>query len=139
MTSVAVSFAWRPAGYVTLDANQLLVFPRVGNIPGVYLFVLDHPDTGLAVYIGEADMIDRRWQRYRKPGVKQSTNMRLGPMFVETIRVGGTVGVHVATEVAVTVNEIPASTDLRWKPTRLLAENAALLEAQAAGRTLLNR
>lgn len=139
MTAAAVSFSWQPAGYVALDANQLLVFPRAGQVPGIYQFAIDHPATGPAVYIGEADKFDQRWQRFRTPGMKPSTNMRLGPLLVDTIRAGGTVAVHVATAVAVTINGDPATSDLRWKPTRLLAENAALLEAQSAGRMLLNR
>lgn len=139
MTSVAVNFGWRSAGAVTLDPAGSLLFPKVGQVPGIYRFNLSDPRTGYSAYIGETDRVDRRFNGYRNPGPSQATNLRVNPLLVGTLRLGGTVTIELAGSVTMTINGVPAAVDLSWKPTRLIVENAALLEARAQGVVLHNR
>jgi hypothetical protein len=134
-----MSFDWRTAGHLGLDEQRLIVFPRVGAVPGVYRFVIDHPMHGRAVYIGEAADLDRRWRSYRLPGAGQNTNQRVAPVLADCIHAGGPVRVDIATAVSIWIERTPWTGDLTVRSTRLLAENAAITEARTSGARLLNR
>lgn len=78
--SVTVSWDWRVCGQVTL-VGEKLVFPRAPNAAGVYrLTFQDDRGRQTGVYVGEADLLLRRFQQYRTPGVSQQTNLRLNPV-----------------------------------------------------------
>ena len=130
---VRVQFQWHDAGIVTLDAFGKLTFPRVEAVPGLYQMVLP----GVAgptpqVYIGETDNLRRRLHtNYRTPGAAQATSLRINALLIGHLNIGGTIELAVATEATVWLNNTAQPLDLTRKAARLLAENAALVLAQA--------
>jgi hypothetical protein len=138
--TVTVAWEWRPCGLVTL-AEGKLVFPRVPNAAGVYrLTFQDDCGQQSGVYVGEADLLPRRFQQYRTPGASQQTNLRLNPVMVSTLATGG----RVAIEIAITAHLRSADgsavpLDLTWKAARVLVERAAEVAERAAGAVVLNK
>jgi hypothetical protein len=95
--SVTVTWDWLPCGNVELVGGKLH-FPRVPAAPGVYRMTF-HDDRGqlVGVYVGEADLLSRRLQHYRTPGLSQQTNIRLNLDMVNTLAAGGHIRLVVAT------------------------------------------
>jgi hypothetical protein len=89
--------------------------------------------TPTRVYIGESDNLRRRLSgNYRNPGSDQQTNQRVNALFREQLGAGGTVTLAVATAATLWLSEVEQPLDLKRNAGRLLAENAALVPAQAA-------
>jgi hypothetical protein len=130
---VRVSFAWRPAGTISLEDSGRLRFPVLPASPGLYRITLTaRPDEVRPhVYVGESDNLRRRASHYRNPGPTQQTNIRLNRMLRSHLEGGGIVSLDVATEVFVGVAAVPL--DLRASAARRLAENAAVVGIALAG------
>jgi hypothetical protein len=138
--SVTVAWDWQPCGLVTL-AEGKLAFPRVPSAAGVYrLTFQDDCGRQSGVYVGEADLLHRRFQHYRTPGASQQTNLRLNPVMVSTLAAGG----RIAVEVGVAARLMGADgsavpLDLTWKSARVLVERAAEVAERTAGVLVLNK
>jgi hypothetical protein len=136
--AAVVWFDWDQVGAITLDANGKLAFPRpVPARPGVYRFTLAQgSERGRPlVYIGEADQLQRRLAHYRNPGPSQRTNIRINELLYTHLRYGSSAQLALATKVHVqtAAGRMEQVLDLSVKAARLLAENAALVQAQAEG------
>lgn len=135
VTEAVVRVGWLDAGAVSIEGGK----PMTAGLPvepGLYRFSFVGGEGAVdAVYVGETDNLARRMGQYRNPGSDQRTNLRLRDLIVDHLGSGGRITLVVATEVA--INDSPA--DLRERPVRLLAENAALVDLAADGFTILNR
>lgn len=131
--SVSVRVTWRMAGQITLDAQELPLFPPLPGLPGLYRYDFGLDEHGIRTYyIGESQDLARRARNYR--GAKtdrttQRTSRRIHTEVVGHLMTGGTISFAIATEVAIDGATAP---DLRLKSARRLAENAAVLIAQQA-------
>ncbi|HEY3355360.1 MAG TPA: hypothetical protein VGQ83_19075 [Polyangia bacterium] len=126
MTTLAVTFYWRQAGRVALDARGGLVFPSLPAVPGLYRFWIES-DPRPGVYIGEASDLRRRMQHYRTPGPSQTTNVRLNMLLKDAIGGGSVVSVWILTEAEMRLDaEEPQPLDLNRRNGRLIAEQAAI-------------
>lgn len=138
--SITVAWDWQPCGLVTLAEGKLL-FPRAPSTPGVYrLTFQDDRGQDAGVYVGEADLLRRRFQQYRTPGPSQQTNLRLNPFMVNTLATGGRIAVEVAVAARFTSadgSEIPL--DLTWKAARVLVERASEVTERITGAVVLNK
>jgi|SRR6185437_15790675 len=133
-----VSFEWTSLGRVRIDDGGRLAFPRASARPGVYVLAFDREE-GRAVYIGETDQIDRRFQHYRTPGPSQSTNIRLNALMREGLLAGSGVSVSTLSDSAIIrINGRAQAVNLSNAVQRILLENAALLVAHTDGATVLN-
>ncbi len=132
MPSVLVDFVWTPLGRVVLDATGL-VFPRATAEPGLYRFACANE-----VYVGEAEILNRRMLHYRTPGARQPTNLRMNAWMRERLGAGLMIELATATTVRVEIDGATRAADLRRKEERVAAEHAALLAEFATGRTVLN-
>lgn len=134
---VALRFRWRLIGDLRRDAAGKLVFPLAGNGPGVYRLEVDHAHDG--VYFGEATELDRRFARYRNPGPRQPTNVRLNEVLVGALRDGGSCRLSVAEILTFQTDSGEPSLDLRLKAARVLVESCAIVLARNEGiRAVLN-
>ena len=135
-----MAWDWQPCGLVTL-AEGKLVFPRVPNAAGVYrLTFQDDCGRPSGVYVGEADLLSRRFRHYRTPGPSQQTNLRLNPVMVNTLAAGGRIAVEVAVAAGLTgADGSAAPLDLTWKAARVLVERAAEVAERIAGALVLNK
>src|SRR5262245_55538900 len=136
--AAAVWFDWGQVGAITLDANGKLAFPRpIPDGPGVYRFTLAKGSerSRPLVYIGEADQLQRRFAHYRNPGPSQRTNIRLNELLRTHLRYGSSAQLALATRIHVqtAADRMERLLDLSVRAARLLAENAALVQAQANG------
>jgi hypothetical protein len=86
-----------------------------------------------AIYVGEADELRRRFAHYRNPGPTQPTIKRINALLVRLLAEGGSASMAIATKATLEINGVSSSLDLSKKASRLLAENAALVEAATAG------
>jgi len=138
--SVTVAWDWRPCGLVALVDGKL-AFPRVPGTAGVYRLTFQDGCGGSAgVYVGEADLLPRRFQHYRTPGASQQTNLRLNPVMVSTLAAGGRIAVEIATSaqlMAADGSAVPL--DLTRKAARVLVERAAEVAERTAGVLVLNK
>jgi hypothetical protein len=102
--------------------------------PGLYRLTLTGGVAGARpqVYIGETDNLRRRLSsNYRSPGPTQQTSLRVNALLRSHLAAGGQVDVAVVTVAVVHLRGDDQALDLRRKAGRLLAENAALVLAQA--------
>jgi hypothetical protein len=132
---VRVSLQWYDAGTVRLDAGGKLAFGAIERTPGLYRLTLIGGVTGARarVYIGETDNLRRRLSgNYRNPAPSQQTSMRINALLREHLAAGGTVVLAVATAATAWLSGAKQALDLTRRAERLLAENAALVLAQAA-------
>lgn len=129
---VNVEYGWQTVGSVQAEAG-ILRFPEAPNLPGIYRF-----DLGGNVYIGEADLLRRRFQHYRTPGLQQLTNLRLREVMLKLLADGQAVQVWTITSASAEVDGERHALDLREKCCRLLVENAALTAAKLAGEPVEN-
>jgi hypothetical protein len=113
----------------------------VPNVAGVYRFTSFDPDSQRRwVYVGEADLLPRRFQHHRTPGPQQQTNLRISPVILGTLTEGGRVVVEIATQAwAVATGGGQTPLDLTWKAAPVLVERAAEVGERLAGTPLLNR
>jgi hypothetical protein len=138
--SVTVTWDWLPCGNVEIVGGKLH-FPRVPAAPGVYRMTF-HDDRGqlVGVYVGEADLLPRRFQHYRTPGPSQQTNIRLNLVMVNTLTADGRIRLMVATTAQlVAADGTEAPLNLTWKAARVLVERAAEVTERTAGMPMLNR
>lgn len=136
--NVSVEFRWKPLGFVQLDANGRLVFPKAPVAPGLYRFDLEESDVKIT-YVGESDQLARRLQHYRTPGSSQLTNIRLNENFRRALSRGRSISVSVVTgESDVHLRTASHQIDISRKQDRVLLEHAALLALRAGGYTILN-
>lgn len=138
--SVTVAWDWRACGLVALAGGKL-AFPRVPSTAGVYRLTFQDCYGGPAgVYVGEAELLPRRFQHYRTPGACQQTNLRLNPIMVSTLGAGGRIAVEIATSAHLMAADGAAvPLDLRWKAARVLVERAAEVAERTAGGLVLNK
>jgi hypothetical protein len=138
--AVTVGWDWRPCGLVAL-AEGKLVFPRVPSVAGVYRLIFqDDCGRQQGVYVGEADLLPRRFQHYRTPGPSQQTNLRLNPVMVSTLAAGGSITVEIAVAAHLTgAGGSAVPLDLTWKAARVLVERAAEVTERIAGALVLNK
>jgi hypothetical protein len=126
-TRLAIDFEWSDLGPLRLRDRRLL-FPRSPEQPGVYRF-----DLGDRIYIGETEILRRRFQHYRTPGPRQSTNIRLNQTMTGLLASGATIAVAIVIAAIVEKDGVRSPLDLNSKSARLLVESAALVSARAAG------
>jgi hypothetical protein len=129
---VSVEYDWQVVGTVW-EEGGMLHFPDVPRLPGIYRF-----DWGDKVYFGETDLLPRRFQHYRTPGVRQPTNLRLRQILLRVLVDKGSAEVAVITTARIEVDGEGSVLDLNDKCCRLLVENAALSSAKSAGREAEN-
>lgn len=124
--SITVTWAWLSVGRVTLVGGKL-GFPRMPNTAGVYrITFVDAVGMRTGVYAGEADLLPRRFQHYRTPGLRQHTNLCMNPIMTTTLSQGGHVSVEIATEAQIASrNDEPMLLDLSQKAARVLVERTA--------------
>ena len=138
--SMTVTWAWQPAGQVTLVAGSL-VFPKVPRVPGIYRFTfLNAAGAHAGVYVGETDRLPRRFQHYRTPGPSQQTNLRMNPIMFDALAQGGHIRVEISTQAEAAGNDgVQRPLDLSWKAARVLVEHAAEVAERIAGSGVINR
>ena len=136
---IALEYHWQSLGQVRIDANGRLLFPAAPRQPGLYRFRLR--DTGAARhYVGETDILQRRFQHYRTPGDRQQTNVRMNRKFLDHLAARGTIKVDIVIDgVDIVAGNQSVCVDLANKAVRRLLEHAALVDEAAAGVQLLNR
>ena len=129
---------WVDCGNVYLGAkDDLLQFPGLDPLPGVYFFRLDDGKK-TEVYIGETDNMKRRVAQYRNPGPSQTTNINLNKLMKKYLKSGGSVTIHLMTLIKVKIDDkVIGSLDDKFF--RCLLENAAILHAIQEGDQLLNK
>ena len=131
MANVIIDLEWQPVGDIVL-ADRLR-FPRLDEVPGLYRF-----EVGEEVYVGETDRLARRMQHYRTPGPSQPTNIRINAWLVDVLSARQAARLSVVLKGEVALDGQRRALRLDQKVDRVLAEHAALLVEQAAGRRLRN-
>ncbi len=63
--SIGLRLHWQPAGDITLNNNNRLVFPIFELVSGLYRFEMHRQQ--VFVYIGETENLKRRFAEYRAP------------------------------------------------------------------------
>lgn len=127
MTRLAVDFAWRELGGVTLDAAGRLRFPEPRREPGIYEFWVGSETERPGVYIGEAEDLRARFQGYRTPGSGQATNRRMNTVLRDDLGRGVTITIFVVTGARVQLDGAGwRDLDLSRKNQRLVVEQAAI-------------
>lgn len=130
-----VSFAWRAAGPIALDAAGIPVFPPLPSAPGLYRFDFRAAvGEGSTIYIGESVDLARRASNYRNAKTdrsRQRTSRRIHKDMVEHLAGGGRLDCAIA--VAAALGDGGSALDLRRKSARRFAENAAVLLALLDG------
>lgn len=137
MTDVDVHLAWRPLGEVVLQGGKL-EFPKPPPLPGVYWLHFPTNDGPGGAYIGQTDSLPRRFGNYRNPGPTQHTSLRINALLTSVLLQTGSIEVRVAVEGQVRVNGRLVSLNMPLKSHRLLAEGAAVVDAQVQGVMLAN-
>ena len=128
---------WDDCGNVYLGAkDDLLQFPELDPLPGVYLFRLDDGKK-TEVYIGETDNMKRRVTQYRNPGSSQTTNINLNKIMKNYLKSGGRITIHLMNLITVEIDgKIIGGLDDKY--VRRFLENAAILHTIQQGDQLLN-
>jgi hypothetical protein len=137
---ITARFNWTPVGPIRADPDsRVLSWPRMPTGSGVYRFTL-RLGGRTRYYVGETDGYARRFAHYANPGPTQSTNVRMkARLLTLLVDHGGAAELHVATDVAVTVDGHEADlTSLPGVFVRRLLENAALVEVATAGGEIVN-
>lgn len=129
---------WLALGQVTLDEDRKLVFPFMGEVPGLYRMRLQSEGKDTR-YIGETANLRRRFAHYKNPGPTQSTNIRINSLLVDHIFQGNIVTLDAVTGGTTLIFDgEPRSTDLSDKSTRRLFEHAAIVFEAASDVKSLN-
>jgi len=130
--AVELAFQWQVLGDLTLDAVGKPVFPPVPPSPGVYRITIDAE--AASVYFGEATGLPERLRRYRNPGQRQPTSLRIHKLLCEALAAGGHCEVAVAKIDSFQTDRSNARLDLRLKAARVLVESTGIILARNEGR-----
>jgi len=133
---VAVQCEWMSMGDVSLVGGDL-VMPPLPEAPAVYQWVFRH-DGRERRYVGEAALLRRRFNHYRRPGPSQSTNLRMRERALRVLEARGTIEILVAHDVSFVRDGEAVVADLSSKHARCLVENAALVDQLAVMGELVN-
>src|SRR5580704_11911 len=134
---VELAFQWRVLGEVTLDAAGKPVFPLAQLGPGVYRIQIDADRAW--VYFREAGALQDRLDRYRNPGQRQPTSLRISKLICGALAMGGHCDVAVAENLSFRIGHNNARLDLRLKAARVLVESTGIVLARDEGtRSVLN-
>lgn len=133
---ITVECKWAEAGPVRL-VDGMLQMPVLPEDAGVYQWVFRHGDRERR-YVGEAASLRGRFQQYRTPGRRQSTNLRMNDRARRVLEAGGTVVVLTTTDVTVVRGVRRSELDLSSKHARCLVENAALVDLLASAGEIIN-
>jgi len=136
---VRLELDWRPLGEVLLVDDRLQFPVEAPKVAGVYRFSLRADTGGDTVYIGEGELLNKRFGWYRGGHGSQVTNKRMNDCMKDVLTSRGTVMVDVATEIRLEVDGQPVPSDLAKAFQRKLAENAALVAAGVAGEKIENK
>jgi hypothetical protein len=132
--------AWAALGSIRKDLEGKIQFPSVGSRCGIYRFLVHQSDGSGAVYVGEAENLQRRFAHYRNPGPSQPTNQRINALFAEVLSLGGNIDVEIVTDKAwIRTNGSEQVADLSRKDARRLFENFILVTQKVAEIEDLNR
>jgi hypothetical protein len=135
---MALRWSWVAVGNVQLVTAKL-VFPKVGQTPGVYRLSLIDRSAPPRIYVGEAASLAKRFQGYRNPGPSQMTNLRMSPVMCELLAAGGQITVEISVDAHATLPDgADFALDLTAKSARVLVERAAEVAARRAGVDVLN-
>ena len=135
--AVELAFKWRVLGDVSLDADGKPVFPPMQPGPGVYRIVIDTYQAW--AYFGEAGALQERFGRYRNPGQRQPTSLRICKLICSALAMGGHSDVAVAESLSFEIGHNDAGLDLRLKAARVLVESTGIILARNEGiRSVLN-
>ena len=130
---------WAPLGRVLLDAVGKLVFPTPPRKPGLYRFRIRAANAEER-YVGEADDLRRRFQRYRTPGPTQATNIRLNRHFSHALSHRAEISVAIVIDGAwIKRDENLEQANLSLKAMRRLFESLALVAENDTLIASLNR
>jgi hypothetical protein len=144
MTELSVRCGWEFVGPVTRtvrgDLAQLHLPDALTSRAGVYRLLLDGPSIR-EVYVGESDNTRRRGRQYRRGDGSQTTSRWVHQHLHDRLSTGMTIVMEMATAAQHRLGEGPwLDSDLSLREHRLIVENAAIVEAVAAGeRVVLNR
>jgi hypothetical protein len=94
----------------------------------MYRLAISEKDGTTAIYVGEADELRRRFAHYRNPGPTQPRNKRINALLTRLVAEGGRASLAIATTATIEISGV-SSPLVTKKASRLLAENAALVEA----------
>ena len=122
---------WHAIGNVGSDAEHRLVLPSPPAGPGIYRFRLLGTDP--SVYVGETADLPRCLEGFETPDPSQPTNRSLNDEILDALRDDQHIPVEICVVAEVEVGTCREALDLTIKSHRLLAEEAALVEARAAG------
>jgi hypothetical protein len=126
MLSCALELHWKPLGSVFIDSGTRLCFPAVASVSGLYRFRVRHAEGGEARYIGEAEILSRRFQHYRTPGKSQETNIRINRFLADALSQKAEISVSIVTDTAwIIKTEHKQKVDFSNKAVRRLFENFA--------------
>lgn len=129
---VCVSFDLYQIGTV-LQRDGKLRFPVAPEEPGIYQFTIRD-----RIYVGETDLLRRRFQHYRTPGPSQQTNVRINYAILTALNEGFEVVVSTIEQATIKVGGIDSPLDLSRKSGRLLVESAVLCSAHLSGQLVEN-
>jgi hypothetical protein len=130
--AVELAFHWQVLGDLTLDAVGKPVFPSVPLGPGVYRITIDAEDA--SVYFGEATDLPARLRRYRNPGQRQPTSLRIHKLLCEALAKRCHCDLAVAKIDSFQTDRSDARLDLRLKAARVLIESTGIILARNEGR-----
>jgi hypothetical protein len=132
--------AWAPLGSIRKDLDEKIQFPPAESRCGVYRFLVHRSDGSEAVYVGEAENLQRRFAHYRNPGPSQLTNQRINALVADVLSLGGSVDVEIVTDKAwIRTSAGEQVADLSRKDVRRLFENFILATQNVARIEDLNR
>lgn len=130
--SCALRIEWELVGRAILDNSGKIKFPKLPPKAGLYQFRIERPIGGVGRYVGETDILQRRFAHYRNPGPTQPTNLRLNALFKELLLQGGSIEIAIVTDRAWIIRENGEElADLTDKRVRRLFENFVLVMDKA--------
>jgi hypothetical protein len=131
---------WTVVGFVTLEAEGKIRFPKLATKPGLYEFRIQKPGGRSGRYVGETDNLQRRFSHYRNPGPTQLTNLRLNAVFKELLSHDATIQVAIVTGHAwIARANVEEAADFTRKDVRRLFENFILVADSGTDVESLNR
>lgn len=130
---------WQPIGRVILS-NDVLLFPHVDKVPGIYRIRIRYKDNTEALYVGETVNLKRRLYNYKNPYKRQQTSWRINEKLVSVLKKGAEVSISIVTSNKGVLDlDKDTTLDLSSKVVRCLFENAALLNGGAQDIENLNK
>lgn len=132
----SLRYKWTCLGSIHLDHQGRLKFPAAQKNAGIYKLEVNMDDDQF-IYIGEAEDFKQRFQRYRTPGVKKSTNLRLNQIMLKAMSGGGRVNVHIMGDMKLQKFDLTAA-QIADKNKRKLFECAAIEASKTSRAVSLN-